>query len=257
MNETNNKSLKDLHAITRGQLIGKYGSAIITCLTVSVTEVLILMLVSSDAPTDNFSYLIKIAISIIVDLLMGVLIYGQTYYFLQLVRGDQKLTPGYVFYGLKNNMDKAILVEGIFTLISCIMLVPVVLINTGVIYVSDGSYTKVSLAIELIDLVIRFVAKLYIGLSFYIMCDHPEYSVKEIVEKSIELMNGRKVKLVLVYLSTLPLVIAGFLSCCIGLLWLAPYFQTLLANFYLDAIGEEPHTYTSPNVPMDDANIQQ
>lgn len=246
-----NKSIKELFALTRGQLIGKYAPAILACITVSMIELTVLMLASSNPATNTFSYLVKIAISIIVDLLMGILIYGQTYFFLKLARNDADINPRYVFHGFTNNIDKAVMVQLPFTLCSCITLIPVVFINLGFIDIPDTTYYKIALFIEAADTIISIIAKLFIGLAFYILCDHPEYSVQDILNESIRLMENKKGRLLLIYLSIIPVSIIGFLSCCVGLLWVSAYTQTLLANFYLDTIGESGNCNTTDSNSTD------
>ncbi len=69
-------------------------------------------------------------------------------------------------------------------------------------------------------------------------------------------MKNKKGKLLLTYLSTIPLLIVSFLSLGIGLLWFMPYYNNLLANFYLDAIGEDAwdpeHYVESTTKPPED-----
>lgn len=243
------KSLKELYALTRGQLIGRYSPAILACVTVTMIELAVEMLAGSNPTTNSFSYLIKIAISIIINLLTGILIYGQSYFFLKLVRGDEALNPRYVFHGFMNNMDKAIMVQLPFTLCSMITLVPVVLINLGFIPLSDTKYYYFSIGVVVVDSIINVIAKLFIGLSFYILCDHPEFSVTDILNESIRLMENKKGRLFLIYLSLIPISIVGFLSCCIGLLYVIAFTQTLFAMFYLNAIGEEPAKPQDPVEP--------
>ena len=62
-------------------------------------------------------------------------------------------------------------------------------------------------------------------------------------------MKKKKGRLALTYLSCIPLFIVSLLACGIGVLWFAPFFQTLLANFYLDLIKEEPWTPKNFNTP--------
>ena len=145
-----------------------------------------------------------------------------------------------VFYGFRHNMDKAVMVQVVFTIASFIGSIPAVLISIGVVPVTMNNFTRASALIYAFNFLVMFIAKLFFGLSFYILADNPELSVLEIFAKSMELMKNRKGKYFLLYLSSVPLFILGFLSLFIGVLWAAVFLQAVIANFYLDAISEEP-----------------
>lgn len=234
------KSNKELKSAARGQLIGKYSGAILAVITISVIQLCVLNLANSSYTGSISSYLLRFTISIIVDLLSGVLVFGQARYFLCLVRGTEPLMIKEIFYGFKNNVDKSIIIQTIFTGISLLADIPAVLITLGYIVIDDKQYIAASLIIYAFDFILIFVTKLFLGLSFYILNDNPDMTVGEILGKSVELMRNKKGRYFLICLSTLPLFILGFLGLFIGSLWVSVYLETLLANFYLDCIKEEP-----------------
>lgn len=249
--ETKSKSLKELTSLARGQLIGRYSSAIPACLLVSAINLAVLLISGSGTPTSRMSYFIGVVITIIVNLLTGVLILGEAHYFLTFARTKEKISASLIFYGFKNSTDKAILVQSAFTVASCFTILPIVIVNVLNIPMTDNDYIKFSLILQLMDLLLAIALKMFLGLSFYILCDHPEYSVKEIYSESMRLMANKKGRLIQIYLSLIPMVIVGVLALYIGVLWVEAYAQTLLANFYLDAIGED----MTPNEPSENPNI--
>lgn len=72
----------------------------------------------------------------------------------------------------------------------------------------------------------------------YVLHDHPELSRNAAIERSMQLMDGRKWKLFCLDLSFLGWVILAALTLGIGLLWFVPYQQTALVRFYEDARSE-------------------
>ena len=76
------------------------------------------------------------------------------------------------------------------------------------------------------------IAYLRYSLSFYVLNDNPEMDASAALERSKELMKGQKGKLFTLYLSFIGWAFLCTLTLGIGYLWLAPYVQTSVANFY-------------------------
>jgi len=66
----------------------------------------------------------------------------------------------------------------------------------------------------------------------YLYKDHPEWKVTELITESRKLMKGYKWKLFLLCLSFIGWGILCIFTLGIGLLWLIPYINTSLAEFY-------------------------
>jgi uncharacterized membrane protein len=244
------KKIRELAADARGQLIGKYGVAILATLIVSSIEILLTLFSQGNSITISTTcYLMSLVITVIIDLLLGILVFGQANFYLKIARGDESLALMDLFRGIRGLTDKAILVQSIFTGFSVISLIPSVLIHFGVVYIPNEYYYYSFIGVTVLEFIIMFISRLYFGASFYILADHPEWSVPEIFRESIYLMKKKKGRLALTYLSCIPLFIVSLLACGIGVLWFAPFFQTLLANFYLDLIKEEPWTPNKFNKP--------
>ena len=240
-----NKPIKDLKAISRGQLIGKYSTCIAATIFISLIESVCLLITSGSGGNTLGTYLIGLLISIIVDLLLGILSYGENYFFLQVARCNMPLNISDLFIGFKRNMDKAILLQAPLTVVALIPALIVACIDFGMITVSEENYLLVLFLLEFLASLLIFIAKLFIGLNYYILCDNPELSVQEIFAKSISLMKNQKGRLILTYLSLIPLLLLCVISI-VGLLWFGVYLRTILANFYIDVIGEKPHSpYTT------------
>lgn len=72
------------------------------------------------------------------------------------------------------------------------------------------------------------------SMSFYILADNPNVGVRNALSLSKQLMDGFKWKFVVMNLSFIGWAILSLLSLGIGFLWLMPYIQITLANFYDD-----------------------
>ena len=74
---------------------------------------------------------------------------------------------------------------------------------------------------------------------YFIMLDFPEMSASECLRYSRRLMKGNKIRYLYLMLSFIPLMLLGFLTCCIGLLFVIPYMNTTYSNFYLELMSKK------------------
>lgn len=75
--------------------------------------------------------------------------------------------------------------------------------------------------------------------TFYLLRDHPEYTILEAISESRRKMNGFKWKYFLLGLSFIGWGILCVLSLGIGFLWLVPYASTAMATFYEQVIDSQ------------------
>lgn len=68
----------------------------------------------------------------------------------------------------------------------------------------------------------------------YILYDYPELSYNAAIEKSMEMMQGHKMRLFLLHLSFIGWAILSVLTCGIGFFFLLPYMYTAQGAFYED-----------------------
>ncbi|MFA6617439.1 MAG: DUF975 family protein [Candidatus Neomarinimicrobiota bacterium] len=78
------------------------------------------------------------------------------------------------------------------------------------------------------------IASFSYSMSLYILADDPSITGSEAIHKSKEMMNGNKGKLFCLHLRFLGWILLGILSLGIGFLWIIPYMQISIANFYND-----------------------
>lgn len=232
----------------RGQLVGRYGQAILVIVLVGFLNLLLASLADYTYTGTLGSYLMRMLVLTIMDLLLGVLFFGQDRYFLSLVRGVQGLSPADLFNGIKSNADKAICLQAVYTIVSVITVIPAVYLSFFVT-LSESDAIRAGLLLRAVSLLVLFVVRLFFGLSFYILADHPEYGVFRILRESNRLMTGNRLRFIVLALRMIPYMILGVFAFIVGFLWPVAIYNTALANFYLDLIGEEPFNPLADKVP--------
>lgn len=73
----------------------------------------------------------------------------------------------------------------------------------------------------------------------YIIADNPELTATEALDKSQEMMSGNKWRYFCLLLSFIGWYILSAFTFGIGILFLYPYINTTIANFYVEIRGEE------------------
>ena len=72
------------------------------------------------------------------------------------------------------------------------------------------------------------------SMAYYILKDNPDIGANEAITRSRKMMAGHKGKLFGLYLSFIGWCLLCCLSLGIGFLWLSPYINLSVANFYED-----------------------
>ena len=156
-------------------------------------------------PMSTFTWVIAILVSF-------PLAYGFTLAFLHFLREDKEDTVEAMFCGFKT-YGRAI---GVYLL------------------------EMVLIFLWLLLLIIPGIIKsLAYSLTFFISKDHPELSAYECIQRSNDMMKGHKMQLFLLYLGFFGLAILSVFTLFIGMLWLIPFFQVCLAEFYENLKEEE------------------
>lgn len=75
-------------------------------------------------------------------------------------------------------------------------------------------------------------------MSFYILADHPEITVREAMNESKRMTQGHKMDLFILQLSFIGWGILATLTFGIGYFWLIPYMQVTMANTYKKLANE-------------------
>ncbi|RUQ32853.1 DUF975 family protein [Peribacillus cavernae] len=83
--------------------------------------------------------------------------------------------------------------------------------------------------------------------TFFLLRDHPEFTVLEAITESKNRMKGYKWKFFLMNLSFIGWGILCVITLGIGILWLAPYIATSMATFYNELIYTNDDTDNEEN----------
>lgn len=87
----------------------------------------------------------------------------------------------------------------------------------------------------------------------YLLCENPDIDWRDALAESKAMMQGNKWATFVLELSFLGWFLLGFLVCCIGTLFIQPYYQATLAQLYLQ-LRNKPKT-TEPII-LDSGDTQ-
>ncbi|MDE5938046.1 MAG: DUF975 family protein [Lachnospiraceae bacterium] len=234
------KSSAELKASAREHLLGHYGTAIgafliLGALMGTVTIAVSLLVDLSTIPGTIIYY----AIMFLVSILTGLFSSGSAYLYLKLICG-RPVSVGDLFYGFQLCPDKAITIQAWITLITYIASLPQIILNYMLLandHLDKIMKLMLPYALALIfSGAVSVMLSLFYAQTFFLLHDFPQYTAKELLQKSRRLMVHHKGRLFYLYVSFLPLLLLGLLSWGLALLWVIPYMAATEAEFFLDLI---------------------
>ncbi len=222
----------------RNQLTGKYSGAILLLVIIDAISFVASGILSMLLPSSGsiVSYIIRLAATFIVSTFIQVLQIGVVLYFLKIACGQAPSLQD-LFYGFKHNLEKHLIISLIMTVISFVYQLSSEIPLEMYLSTLDITYLLVGLPIMLVFMVAYIYLSLLFAQVYYLLLDFPNYTVKQLFAKSIQLMKGNMWRLFHLEFSFLPLILLSFLTCGIGLLWLMPYMHMASTNFYLDLMN--------------------
>lgn len=251
------KSSAELKASAREHLLGHYGTAIGAYMIYGALLVTVSMAVSLLVDLQTVvGTVIYYAIMFLVSVLAGLFTSGSCYLYLKIICG-RPVSVGDMFYGFQLCPDKAIVIQAWISLVTYLANLPQIVLNYKinsytVSYQNDLLFSPVAPSQiqmdKIMDLmlpyslslilsgVVSVMLSLFYAQAFYLLHDFPQYTAQELLKKSRRLMVHHKGRLFYLYVSFIPLMLLGFLSCGIALLWVLPYMAATQAAFFLDLI---------------------
>lgn len=259
------KSSAELKASAREHLLGHYGTVVgaylLAGFLIGIASRIVAFLVP---PYNVVNAVIYYAITFFIAILMGLFQSGFCFLYLKLVC-ERPISVGDLFYGFQLCPDKAILIQTWIMLIIFLAGLPRYVLNFKIemTAMSGNSFLLLteeqmgqimkymlpySLSLILVGIVAIFMYLTY-GQAFFLLHDFPQYSAKELLKKSRQLMVHHKGRLFYLCVSFIPLLLLGCLSG-IAFLWILPYMTATEAEFFLDLIRksssrEEPSSPAS------------
>ena len=235
----NYKPFRELKRLAKVQLQGKYGTMIGALILQELLVLFATGILSMLLPgTDTLSNILYYILTFIVQLIAGILQAGVSFLYLKAACGMQ-CSVGDIFYCFKYSPDKAIKIEFVLAIINAVCMLPSDILTWKYPLTSLTDYDEIAMmySVTLLCMMVYVVITLAFTPVFYMMLDFPNYTVKDILKKSIEVMKGNKMRYFLLDLSFIPWMFVGFLTCGIGLLWIVPYMNMTSTNFYLDLMA--------------------
>ncbi len=246
------KSSAELKASAREHLLGHYGTAIgafvLMGFMVGAVTCVVSFLVPPYTVVNAILYHI---ILFLVSILAGLFNSGLCYLYLKLAC-ERPVSVGDLFYGFQLCPNKAIGIQAWITLLTYIATLPQIVITymmnqvtmTGnmSLLLSERQMmqlTKLMLPYSLsliLSGVVSVILNLVYAQAFFLLHDFPQYSATELLKKSRRLMVHHKGRFFYLCVSFIPLLLLGFLSWGLALLWVLPYMAATEAEFFLDLI---------------------
>lgn len=231
------KSSAELKALAKEHLLGKYGTTVGACAIVIFIVGLLNVMCTYFINTATIPGLIlQFIISFVLSVLAGLFTSGISYLYLK-ISCDRPVTVNDVFYGFKMSPDKALLIQIYISALTYIAMLPMTILSYLVLLYPNNAVIMLlySLA-SILYLVAAVMVSLIYAQVFYLLHDFPDYSVKQLLSMSRQLMKGSKGRLFYLSVSFVPLMLLAFLSCGIAFLWLVPYMNATCTEFFLDLI---------------------
>ncbi len=236
-------SSSSLKRIAKGQLLGRYSSVIFVFLLHMLCLVSLQMLVSLVlAPTNMMKFILYYAALYLVFIVSGFFKAGEAYVYLK-IASNQPVTVSDLFYCFRGESNRTAYIQirlaaiQLFTVLPAATYSMLFLENTSLLAV-DGIY----LLLSLLGTAISVFVDLLFSQCYYVMLDFEQYTGAQVMKTAAQLIRGNMGRLFYIVLSFFPLYLLGILSMGIGFLWIYPYKEATLANFYLDLIQKKATT---------------
>lgn len=230
------KSSAQLKSLAKGQLLGKYATVIGAFLLTQLIMLVLSALPNFFVDTQTvFGMILQFLITFIISLFAGILSAGQAYIYLK-ISCNQPCKATDVFYGFSQHPDKALLLQLAISGISTVSALPASVLA----YLGSSTRNMMLVLPTCLLLIAGAITAVYFSLTFsqvyYLLLDFPNYSAKQLLTLSMQIMKGNKARLFYITVSFLPLYLLGILSCGVAMLWIIPYVNATMTNFYLDLI---------------------
>ncbi|MGL5244609.1 MAG: DUF975 family protein, partial [Sarcina sp.] len=120
-----------------------------------------------------------------------------------------------------------------------------VMVAVGTAVIADSFFIMIFIPLItiLLFLVGTIIISLYFAQVFFILADDESYGCIESIKRSIKLMKGHKWEYFILQLSFIGWSILATLTLGIGLIWLIPYMQLTLTNYYNELVNVKNDMY--------------
>ena len=152
-----------------------------------------------------------------------------------MIARQQPVKASDMFWVFKNRPDRLLIGGFVFTLISWIPRIPAFILALnppeGLSEIQAWALNQLTSSAGQI---VAFLITLPFYFIFWLYVDDPQMEAMAAFRSSMSLMRGAKWRLCMMELSFLGWMLLGALSFGIGYLWILPYINQSLTNFYLE-----------------------
>ena len=255
----------DFRTEARKKLQGKWGKAV--CIFLAYSVIFFLLGFIEGLFPDSMEPIFSI-ISLVIEVPLA---FGFIFAFVKLYNDENVKSFDFLSLGFSNfakswKISLQILLK---------MLVPVILVIVSYVLIGFGAVGTVGAslysssatagfgALTIIGFILLIVSTIwattksyYYQLAYFIAFDNSDLTAKEVVEKSKELMTGKRGKLFCLQLSFIGWAILAVIPLGIGFLWLAPYVQMATIAFYKFVSGNTSNVEATVVTENNDNPIQ-
>lgn len=276
MQQSQYKSNFELKLLARMQTSQRLGILLGAIILKFIITSLVADIVSSIVPTKTMTgYVVNYILLFAVSTATSLLSVGASFIFLK-TACNMKSSIEDLFCGFRKNTLKILQVGAVIALIESICVIPFNIASVQYVDILDSILLSSGNSIgdfspflsgSLVDndeflaaysvlysatikLCLTMVACTAVSLiltlpffpAFFMLLDFPEWSASTILKRSIEVMNGNKLRLFWLYLSFVPSFLLSMFACGIPLIWILPYMNMATTNFYLDLMAVRNRT---------------
>lgn len=225
-------SSAELKDEAKEKLTGHYGLLIGSSLLVGIITFFASILLSIIIPANTLpAFFLSEAVSFILSVFIGVFSVGTTLIYMKLsFSGQASLSD--LFYGfshIQTSLGISLVMTALSMILSLSYLVPFTLYQ----FTRNETYVYAAFVCLALALVIFVPLSLALSQSYYLMLDYPDKSATEILQLSLRITKGHRVRLFYIQVTFIPLLLLGGLSI-IGLFWVYPYMNMTMTRFYFD-----------------------
>ncbi len=236
----NYKSVPQLKAIAKERSLGRYGTLIGANLLIFIIQLFVTAITTVSTGGSIILIVINNLITLIVNILVGLLVSGKAYLYMNLLY-SQTVSTSDIFFGLRQQPQKAVIIQALFVIIDFVVTMPSQILL--VMYQRKPDVATLSYLIMAMGLGIIVDVIIYLTYSqaFFILHDFPDRSAKEILATSRHLMKGNKFRLFYLNATFIPLYIFSAVALFVPLLWVSVYRYASTCAFYQDLISNAAH----------------
>ena len=237
----NYKTTAQLKGIAKEKSLGRYGTLIGANLLILAIQILAMTITTVSSGGSIIIIVINSIISMIVSILLGLLMSGKAYLYMNLLY-SQNVATSDVFYGLRRNSQKAVAIQAVFVLVDFVVSLPSQIFLIMYTRTQAPEHMMLMLLFWFFGLFVDIMVSLIYSQAFFLLHDFPDRSAKELLATSRHLMRGNKFRLFYLNVSFIPLYILGAVALFVPILWVSVYRYATTCAFYQDLISRAGST---------------